>query len=452
MNLKHLLLCTGIAMTSYCQSQTPADLEQKIEQLANQAWDMKIFSGSIGVARDGKIIYTKHYGYADWDNKKPFNENTLFDIGSFNKAFTREMINQLTKEGKLNVDDPLSKYLQLFGNENDNKITINHLLEMKSGLGDYLQAPGFFAREREGNLTLPDRLEYIKKQPLLFEPGKGEQYSNSGYAVLGAVIEKITGTSYDQNLKERILQPLGLKNTFYTKKDIVSKQHRAVGTEMNFKGEKKSIDDVWSDASPDGGMYATMQDLYTFISAFYNGLLPSGTKYIKRPLAGGSNYWNSVVVPFDDGTIVLVMANVDRTADELGRRIYAMGTGKEARPLEVPREWKLHANLKEKGIGYVEENLKDIVKEFNLQYSPRFLNYFGYRFMNGGDVDAGLALLELNNKLFPAVANTYDSLGEAWLIKGDKEKAKHFYKQALEKDPELKNAQEMLKKIEEGAK
>lgn len=452
MNLKHLLLCTGMAMTSVCQSQMPADFEQKIEQLANKAWDMGILSGSIGIARDGKMVSIKHYGYADWDKKTPFTQNTLFDIGSFNKAFTKEMTNQLIKEGKLHVDDPLGKYMQLFGNENDSKITINHLLEMKSGMGDYMQVPGFFAREREGNLTVQDRLDFIKKQPLLFEPGKGEQYSNSGYAVLGAVIEKVTGKSYDQNLKERILQPLGLKNTFYTKADITSKQQRAIGTEMNFKGEKKAFDDVWNDAAPDGGMYATMQDLYTFISAFYEGRLPSGTKYIKRPLAGGSNYWNSVAVPFDDGTIVLVMANLDRTADEVGRRIYAIGTGKEAKPLDAPKEWKLYTNLKEKGIDYVEQNIKDIIKEFNLQYSPRFLNYFGYRFMNGGDVDAGLALLELNNKLFPTVANTYDSLGEAWLKKGDKEKAKYYYKKALETDPELKNAQEMLKKIEGSGK
>lgn len=450
MKATHLLLCSGIVLALSCHSQTPPDFIQKTEQLAQQATDMGIFSGSIGISKGGKMVYTKHFGFADWNSKRPFTESTLFDIGSFNKDYTKEMINGLVKEGRISLNDPLGKHLKLFGNENDDKITIGQLVEMRSGMGDYLMAPGFSKKEKRGNLTLQDRLNVIKQQPLHFEPGQGKKYSNSGYVVLGALIEKVTGKSYDQNLKERILQPLGLTQTFYLKKDITMRKERALGTEMNFKGEKKTVDDVWSDASPDGGIYATMNDLNTFMTAFYEGKLPSGTNYGKGPLAGGSNYWNTVVVPFEDGTLAVVMSNMGEVADELAMRIHAIGTGNKPAPLQKPKEAQLYADLKEKGINYIEQNLKNITNDFELPYDDRFLNFFGYRFMNGGDLEAALALLQLNNKLFPKVANTYDSLAEAWLKKGNKEKAKQLYEKALEIDPDLKNAKDMLQEIKRG--
>ncbi len=91
--------------------------------------------------------------------------------------------------------------------------------------------------------------------------------------------------------------------------------------------------------------------------------------------------------------------------------------------------------------------IRDIVKSFDLPYDDRLLNFFGYRFLQGNDVDAALQLFELNTRLFPKVANTYDSLAEAWLKKGNKEQAIRFYKKALEVDANSTNAKEMLKKI-----
>ncbi|HEX8333426.1 MAG TPA: serine hydrolase, partial [Segetibacter sp.] len=96
---KLLMLCLIIAQGSFCQSATSPDLVQKTDKLIKEAWDKGIFSGSVAIAKDGKVIYNKNYGYADWTNKKPINRKTLFDIGSINKRFTEEIINQLIKEG-----------------------------------------------------------------------------------------------------------------------------------------------------------------------------------------------------------------------------------------------------------------------------------------------------------------------------------------------------------------
>jgi tetratricopeptide (TPR) repeat protein len=239
-----------------------------------------------------------------------------------------------------------------------------------------------------------------------------------------------------------------LTQTFYSKAEVRNQSNRALGTEMNFKGEKKAIDDVYSDAAPDGGAYASLNDLLLLMTAMHQGKLPSGRKYPKTPLAGGSNYWNTVVIPFEDGTMVLIMSNLEHIADELGRRVYNLGMGKSPAPLEMPREQQLYKNLKEKGISYIEKNMKSILSDFDLPYDARFLNYFGYRFMNGGDTDAALELFALNTRLFPKQANTYDSLGEAWLKKGNNAEAIRWYKKALEVDPAFGNARKMLDQLE----
>jgi tetratricopeptide (TPR) repeat protein len=209
------------------------------------------------------------------------------------------------------------------------------------------------------------------------------------------------------------------------------------------------VDDVWSDASPDGGIYASMSDLLRFITAFYNGNLPSGINYPQRPLAGGSNYWNTVVVPFADGTMVLIMSNLGEIADALARRVYAIGNGQTPEPLKKTNEMQLYDEWKTNGINYVEANIQNIVKQFDLPYDSRFLNYFGYRFLKGGDTEAALQFFQLNTKLFPKEANTYDSLAEAWLAKGDKGKAIQYYNKALEVDPQFKNAKKMLAQLSE---
>jgi hypothetical protein len=356
----------------------------------------------------------------------------------------------LIKEGSIKENDPLSKFMDLFGDKTDSKITVRQLIDMRSGLGDYLNVPGFEKKEEAGNLTIQDRLEAIKKQPLLFEPGKGMEYSNSGYVVLGAIIEKVTGRSYKENLEERIFKPLKLANTYVAKADIINKHQRAVGTQIDFKGEKMSVDDLRSDASPDGGIFTTIHDLMTFAIATQKGSLPSGTKYPFKPIAGGSDYWNTVLIPFADGTMIIVMSNMDMSADELGMRIYQTGTGKTPQPLRYPKEMQLYRDLKEKGIAHIETSIKKIVRDFDLEYDSRFLNYFGYRFLNGGDIDAALQLFELNTRLFPTVANTYDSLAEAWLKKGNKELAIKFYKKVLEVDANSKSVKEKLAELQKG--
>jgi CubicO group peptidase (beta-lactamase class C family) len=207
-----ILLLTTISLAQ----QSDKINSRKVDSLLNDAFAKGIFSGQVIISNNGERVYYKQYGFADWKAKSSIDENTLFNIGSLNKQFTEEIIHQLVNENKLSYTDNLSKYLDIFPPETGNKITIQQLLDMKAGLGDYLQDPKF-DELRFKDFSLEELIDIIKTEPLLFEPGTSREYSNSGYVVLGAIIEKVTNLSYETNIYDRIAKPLGLENIYYTK-------------------------------------------------------------------------------------------------------------------------------------------------------------------------------------------------------------------------------------------
>src|SRR6185503_20151257 len=215
-NLLMIVAVACIASLPAFGQESESVVAAKTDSLLSDAYAKGIFSGIVLIAHNGKEIYFNQLGFADWNTKRPLNRKTLFNIGSLNKQFTEEMIHQLVSEKKLAYDDLLSTYLDLYPGGPGTKITIQQLLDMKAGLGDYLNDQEFI-KIRFDNFSLGKLLDIIRKEPLLFEPGTGQEYSNSGYVVLGAVIEKVTGKSYEENLFTRIMNPLGLQNMYYTK-------------------------------------------------------------------------------------------------------------------------------------------------------------------------------------------------------------------------------------------
>jgi CubicO group peptidase (beta-lactamase class C family) len=422
------------------------EIVQKTDELLNDAISKGLFSGVVIISRDGEQIYKKQDGFADWNTKRPVADNTLYNIGSLNKQFTEEMIHQLVKEGKLQYTDLLSKYLTLFPSAPGNRINIQHLLAMSSGLGDYLMDPAF-RKISNTDFSINDVLAIIKSEPLLFDPGTKKRYSNSGFVVLGAVIEKVTGKSYEENLRSRIADPLGLKNICYTKAEKLKRPERAFGTSINFEGKKNSVDDIMN-SLPDGSIYADEKDLMTFVEAKRTHSLPSGYHYVESAMvAGGTQNWNSLISYYPYGISFIIMANMGGIADELGSRMQSILNGEKYSPLEMPFDATLYKILKEKGIAYVETNIHDIVKQANRPYDDQFLNFYGYRFMEGGQANSAIQLFTLNVKLFPKVPNCYDSLAEAYLKTGDKKNAKKYYEEELKLDPGNKRVADIINGI-----
>ncbi|MCB0473970.1 MAG: beta-lactamase family protein, partial [Flavobacteriaceae bacterium] len=258
----HLIACTG-QNSNNKKEISSFKSESKIDDLVKQYLDLDIFSGTVLVAQDGKIIYNKAFGLANRKENIPNTLQTKFDIGSINKAFTKVIILQLIQEGKIKPDDKLGKYLEGFPKEASEKITIEQLIGHRSGYGDYMEDPGFFDRPKSQQ-TMEAITEIIKKMPLMFEPGSDWNYSNAGYILLGDIIEKVTGKSYYDNVKERIIKPLNMSGAVVdSAKEMAT--NRAVGYMKTMRGELEDNEGILLIPTPAGGFIMNGEDLLKFM-------------------------------------------------------------------------------------------------------------------------------------------------------------------------------------------
>jgi len=222
---------------------------------------MDLFSGVILLAKDGKIIFDKAYGFADRESKIRNNLNTEYRLASVSKLFTIVTVLKLYDEGKLSMDDNLGKYLEGFSNDISEKVKIRHLLTMTAGFGNFMSTEEYF-NSRSGLRSLNDDISIIRKEKLLFEPGSNNQYSNSGFVLLGGIIEKITGKSYFEYVKNTILIPAGMNNTYFS--DTSRGTNEAVGYQRDlFKGDYDK-DIVKFPSTPAANALSTADDLLKF--------------------------------------------------------------------------------------------------------------------------------------------------------------------------------------------
>jgi CubicO group peptidase (beta-lactamase class C family) len=219
------------------------------------------------IAKDGKILYENAYGYADIGNKLSIRLDTKFRIGSITKQFIATAILKLQVQGLLSVNDSLSKYIPDF--PRGNEVTIHHLLTHTSGIHSYTNKPDF-ASKVTSPIEQEDLINEIKKYPFDFNPGDRFQYNNSGYFILGYIIEKVSGMNYGDYLNENIFKPLGMKNTGVYKSDL-NIENEAIGySYLNDKIIKsKNWDMSWAGGA--GSLYSTIEDLFIWNEALHNG-------------------------------------------------------------------------------------------------------------------------------------------------------------------------------------
>ncbi|MEQ1586050.1 MAG: serine hydrolase [Cyclobacteriaceae bacterium] len=192
-----------------------AAISQAIDQLLSAHYPTDQPGATVLVAKDGKVIFRKAYGLA---TLAPLTKNTLqhtFRIGSITKQFTAVAILQLVNQNKLKLNDPIRMYLPDYP-EHAQAVTIENLLTHTSGIKSYTDIIELrSAANKAANKSLDERMNDFKNLPLEFEPGTKYRYSNSGYFLLGRIIEKVSGLSYANYLKKNIIQPLGLSSTYF---------------------------------------------------------------------------------------------------------------------------------------------------------------------------------------------------------------------------------------------
>lgn len=416
---------------------------QPFTQLFRQAIESGMFSGQAVILKDGAVIYGKQNGFSENSSKRPLTANTLYNTNYLTKQFTEEIIRQLISEGKLDELSSVDQFVNIFPPSTGKAITVAQLLTKRSGLGDYEQSPDY-AKIRKTDFKLNDLLHIISWQPLLFNPGTGEAYSNSAYIVLGAVIEKITGQSFGDAVRTRIATPLGMTNIAYTKAEKLAATTRAYGQIVNPDGTKTNVDDI-ENGHPDEGIYTTLDDMLKFVEAKRKQQLPSHYSYpLSMDLTGSLPAWTSAIGYTEDGYSYVILCNMGESAVRLAPRVLSVMKEGTYQPFTPPTQLTLYKWITGNGMPYVEQHVRELCESNGKKFDADFLNANGDIFMQAKQTGFGIALFKLNVKLFPATAAAYEYLGNAYMQIGDKANAEINYKKVLELDPKNDRVKDLL--------
>ncbi|MGI9108312.1 MAG: serine hydrolase [Pyrinomonadaceae bacterium] len=460
------------------------DKAARIDEYLTRAHNYKQFNGAALVAENGKVIYKKGVGLANMEWNVPNEAGTKFRIGSITKQFTSMLIMQMVEQGKLKLDGKLSEYLPDYRRDVGDKVTIHHLLTHTSGIPSYTGLPNFFNEVSRDPYTVADFVKKYASSDLEFEPGTKFRYNNSGYFLLGAVIEKVSGKPYEQVLKENILDPLGMKNTGYDHhKAIISK--RAAGYQKTPAGY---INAPYLDMSlpyAAGSLYSTVEDLYLWDQALYTDkLLPAKSRELMyKPFLdnyaygwgitkitldqsketinsvqhnGGINGFSTIIVRYPERKHLIVLldntsqgANLDRISRDLTNILYNQ-------PFILPRQSiaeVLMKTISEKDTAAAVKQYRELkaTQAGNYDFGENELNMLGYQLLGAKNLKEAIEIFKLNVEAHPQAANPYDSLGEAYLQAGERELALQNYKKSVELNPQNTNAVAIIKNLERPA-
>ncbi|MEO6000901.1 MAG: serine hydrolase domain-containing protein, partial [Chitinophagaceae bacterium] len=284
-----VFIVAGIINVAYGQAKV-----HKLDKLISAYAEYGKFNGSILVAEKGKVIFKKGFGLANMEFNVPNQPDTKHRLGSITKQFTAMLIMQLVEQGKLKLDVPISAYLPDYPKKKGEVVTIHHLLTHSSGTPNMTAFPGFFKNISRNSYSPVQLVNLFADSTLQFEPGKKYAYSNSGYILLGYIIEKVTGKTYEQVLQENIFTPLKMNNTGYDHHRTLLK-NRANGYEKNGRNYVNANFIDMSVPYAAGALYSTVEDLYLWDQALYGNLLLRKENmdllFTKHISSGGSYYY-----------------------------------------------------------------------------------------------------------------------------------------------------------------
>ena len=456
---------------------------EKINRLMQIYFENGQFNGSILVAESGKVIYKEGFGLADMEWQIPNTPDTKFRLASITKQFTATLIMQLVEEGKIKLDGKLSNFLPYYRKDTGDRVTIHHLLNHTSGIPNFTSQPDYSSQVMRTTFSPESLVVKFCMGDLEFEPGTQSRYSNSAYNILGAIIEHLTGKSYEQVLQERIFDPLKMANSGYDhSRTLLSK--RAAGYEKSFDGYRNASFLDMSVPYSAGALYSTVEDLYLWDRGLYTNqiltqrslekmftpdldhygygwgiyYIPVGKDSVKAVAhSGGINGFNSRIMRIlDDQHLIVVLANAPGAL--LPQLVLKIAAILYDQPFELPKKYasdEIARVLMAEGTGAAETRYTQIKKEDSdsYEFSEGQFNQLGYGLIAVGKLPEAIAVFKMNVENNPGSANVYDSLAEAYMIAGQNENAIRNYEKALQmldKDPNISDA--FRQRLREGAK
>lgn len=417
----------------------------------------------------------------------PNTPQTKFRIASATKQFTAALILILVEEGILELDGKVVEYLPDYPKEHGSQITIHQLLTHTSGIPSYT-TPEFMANDVHNPFEPDSLVALFSDLDLQFTPGTRWSYSNSGFILLGKIIEEVTGKRYDQLLHEKIFDPLELSNTGYDHFERVIKK-KATGYMQTPAGYEHApyLDTTVPHSA--GMLYSTIEDLYKWDQLLYGQgpFQKSATKsllfdqYIPLPkgLAAEANLppfygygWFTGPVPIADdtvqviehggnifgfstgfwrmpedrNTIILLDNSSTGKIREIGNGLKQILYGGTPLNPKIPVYSAMHKWIESDGFASAEIRYWEIFKGSSDRYdlTESQLNILGDYYLNHVQIQNAIHVFELNSEAFPGSANVFESLGEAHVEAEHFETARENYLKVLELDPSHSNAKRMI--------
>ena len=437
------------------------------------------FNGSVLVVENGKVIFKKGYGLANMEWNIPNTPDTKFRLGSLTKQFTAMLIMQLVEQGKLKLEGKITDYLADYPKAAGDKITIHHLLTHTSGIPNYTSFPSFNEKLSRNRYKPADFIKQFSDLPLEFEPGSTYAYSNSGYFVLGAIIEKVTGKTYEKVLQANIFTPLQMNNTGYDMSFKILPKRATGYDKWNLEYENAPYIDM-SIPYAAGSLYSTVEDLALWDQALYSDkLLSASSKAImftpyksdyaygwgvyKRQIGqlkdsveamghqGGINGFNTLLIRIPKNKHLVVLLN-NTGGTNLGAMQNNILKILYDQPFDLPKisvAYVLGKTLVTTSLANALKRYAEIKKQPAYYLNEGEINGLGYGMIATGKIREAIAVFNLNVMEYPQSYNVWDSRGEAYMLNGDKAQAIMDYKKSLELDPYSMNAIRKLNELGE---
>lgn len=476
-----LLLLAWISATAQVKNSTQAT--KRINTYLNELEKIG-FSGSVLVDLNGKKAISKGYGFSDKAKGIKNDPTTVFDIGSITKQFTAAAILKLEMQGKLATTDRITKYFDNVPSDKANT-TIHDLLRHQSGLQSNV------GKDYE-KISRQDFLDKVLNSKLRFETGTNFSYSNIGYSLLAMIIEKVSGQTYETYLYENLLQPAGMEMTGY-KRPSFEKNKVTVGYYTDGTDWGKPTEKQWDTSAPfwhltgNGGILSTIEDLYKWDKALQGDKILSEKAKSKlyRPIIrpeenyksiygygwdveqtarntrrvwhnGSNNIFHADFMRFIDEDVTLIMlsnmshrTNFNNLNFELARIIFEDNFVPVIPIADNEANQKFSYDIIElamhKGLDAAKSAYKKRDSKVNI-IEP-LLNEKGYDLLSVKEYEQAIAVFSMNTFAFPKSSNAYDSLGEAYMNKGDIPLAVKNYEISIALNPNNGNAVEMLMKL-----
>jgi CubicO group peptidase (beta-lactamase class C family) len=462
-----------------------AEKERRIDEILSAYHKNDLFNGSVIVAKNGKEILKKSYGQANFFWNVENTPVTKFRIGSLTKQFTALLILQLKQQGKLKLDDRIAYHLPGYFKKTGSRLTIHHLLSMTSGLPNYTNEYSI-AMEREELQPVDFALKYFKDS-LLFEPGKSIRYCNTGYYILGLIIEAITKKPYAAVLQERIFNILEMKHSgIETPNQVIPNSAEGYTFYMGeYIVPQRSNVSTWAYSA--GAIYSTVEDLFLWDRSFYSDVLLNAenrklmcSKYLasygygvvvekqqnylgtNKDITlishdGGEGGFSSYMARIAEDSIFVVLLDNTRAGMRGGDLVgisnniipvlYGLSTTLPKPVALIKLSKMIKSASPDAGIKYFRDTINTNRDAYDFTGLEGGLNSMGYNYLSAGNVADAVKILTLNTEIFPNSGNAYDSLAEACLANKQPGEALRYYRKSLALDSKNANAKKMIEKL-----